>query len=53
MEGWRNKIFAIIKGPSWLPGRPWAGCDADKIDVILSILFIYVKDIHNILILNT
>ncbi|CAH1401955.1 unnamed protein product [Nezara viridula] len=33
MEGWQNKLSSIIKGPSWLPGRPWAGCDADKIDV--------------------
>ncbi|KAK9512203.1 hypothetical protein O3M35_000673 [Rhynocoris fuscipes] len=33
MEGWRNKISAIIKGPSWLPGQKWTGNDADKIEV--------------------
>uniref|UniRef100_A0A1B6EA86 Alkylglycerol monooxygenase n=1 Tax=Clastoptera arizonana TaxID=38151 RepID=A0A1B6EA86_9HEMI len=33
MEGWKNKISAVIKGPSWLPGRPWTGAEEDKIDV--------------------
>lgn len=33
MEGWRNKLSAVVKGPSWLPGRPWTGADEDKIDV--------------------
>lgn len=33
MEGWADKISAMVKGPSWLPGRPWTGADEDKIDV--------------------
>ncbi|XP_075231244.1 alkylglycerol monooxygenase-like isoform X2 [Lycorma delicatula] len=30
MTGWKNKLFAIIKGPSWLPDKPWTGADEDK-----------------------
>ncbi|BES97188.1 Fatty acid hydroxylase superfamily [Nesidiocoris tenuis] len=33
MEGWANKLSAVFKGPSWLPGRPWTGAEEDKIDV--------------------
>ncbi|XP_073980605.1 alkylglycerol monooxygenase-like isoform X1 [Rhodnius prolixus] len=33
MEGMTNKISAVIKGPSWLPGKKWTGDDADKINV--------------------
>ncbi|KAL1132790.1 hypothetical protein AAG570_010742 [Ranatra chinensis] len=33
MNGWQNKLSAIIKGPSWLPGKPWTGLDEDKPDV--------------------
>ncbi|XP_046682473.1 alkylglycerol monooxygenase-like [Homalodisca vitripennis] len=33
MAGWQNKLGAVIKGPSWLPGKPWTGADEDKIDV--------------------
>lgn len=33
MQGWKNKLGAIVKGPSWLPGKPWTGADEDKIDV--------------------
>ncbi|KAF6204185.1 hypothetical protein GE061_002525 [Apolygus lucorum] len=33
MEGWVNKLSAVVKGPSWLPGRPWTGVEEDKIDV--------------------
>jgi len=25
MEGWKNKIYAVIKGPGWTPGSPWTG----------------------------
>ncbi len=25
MDGWKNKIFAVIKGPGWRPGTPWTG----------------------------
>lgn len=33
MKGWKNKASAVVKGPSWLPGRPWTGAEEDKIDV--------------------
>ena len=33
MSGWKNKVSAVIKGPSWLPGRPWTGAEEDKPDV--------------------
>ncbi|XP_059484903.1 alkylglycerol monooxygenase-like [Neocloeon triangulifer] len=33
MEGWRNKLSAVFKGPSWIPGAPWTGRDEDKIKV--------------------
>ncbi|XP_014254410.1 alkylglycerol monooxygenase-like isoform X3 [Cimex lectularius] len=33
MDGWANKISAIVKGPSWLPGKPWTGAEEDKINV--------------------
>ncbi|XP_054281353.1 alkylglycerol monooxygenase-like [Macrosteles quadrilineatus] len=33
MVGWQDKLSAMIKGPSWLPGKPWTGADEDKIDV--------------------
>lgn len=25
MEGWKNKVFSLIKGPGWTPGSPWTG----------------------------
>lgn len=28
-----DKLSSVIKGPSWLPGKPWTGADEDKIDV--------------------
>ena len=33
MSGFKNKISAIVKGPSWVPGSPWTGHHDDKIDV--------------------
>ncbi|XP_044734945.1 alkylglycerol monooxygenase-like [Chrysoperla carnea] len=33
MENWKHKLAAIFWGPSWEPGKPRLGCDADKIDV--------------------
>ncbi|XKL66487.1 hypothetical protein PGB90_009907 [Kerria lacca] len=33
LNGWSNKIQSLFKGPSWLPGRSWTGCDADKTDI--------------------
>lgn len=40
MQGWKNKLGAIVKGPSWLPGKPWTGADEDKIDVSNLIIII-------------
>ena len=25
MDGWKNKISSVIKGPGWSPGSPWTG----------------------------
>ena len=25
VDGWKNKIFSVIKGPGWSPGSPWTG----------------------------
>jgi len=25
VDGWKNKIFSVIKGPGWYPGTPWTG----------------------------
>ncbi|KAK7862895.1 hypothetical protein R5R35_011604 [Gryllus longicercus] len=33
MDGWQNKLAAVWKGPSWLPGRPRLGADEDKLDI--------------------
>ncbi|XP_065333941.1 alkylglycerol monooxygenase-like [Cloeon dipterum] len=33
MEGWKNKLSAVFKGPSWAPGAPWTGREEDKIKV--------------------
>lgn len=33
MSTWQNKLSSVIKGPSWLPGKPWTGAEEDKIDV--------------------
>lgn len=34
MEGWRNKLESLIKGPGWRPGSPWIGYITDVPDVI-------------------
>ena len=34
MEGWRNKLQSLIKGPGWRPGSPWTGYITDVPDVI-------------------
>jgi alkylglycerol monooxygenase len=31
--GWVNKLSVLFKGPSWAPGSPWTGWEADKIKV--------------------
>lgn len=33
MQGWQDKLAAVWKGPSWQPGKPRLGEDADKLDV--------------------
>ena len=25
MDGWKNKLSSLIKGPGWRPGSPWTG----------------------------
>lgn len=25
MDGWKNKVYSLIKGPGWKPGAPWTG----------------------------
>jgi len=25
MDGWKNKLLSVIKGPGWYPGTPWTG----------------------------
>ncbi|XP_035232231.1 alkylglycerol monooxygenase-like, partial [Stegodyphus dumicola] len=32
MKGFKNKIYVIIKGPGWSPGKPWRGCIEDVPD---------------------
>ncbi|XP_054711904.1 alkylglycerol monooxygenase-like [Uloborus diversus] len=29
VDGFKNKLFAIIKGPGWSPGKPWLGTIED------------------------
>ncbi|KAK4307075.1 hypothetical protein Pmani_021130 [Petrolisthes manimaculis] len=33
MDNFWDGLAALIKGPSWIPGLPWTGCDGNKIDV--------------------
>ncbi|XP_067000505.2 alkylglycerol monooxygenase [Anabrus simplex] len=33
MEGWNDKLAAIWKGPSWVPGAPRLGAEEDKLDI--------------------
>lgn len=33
MENWNDKLAAVWKGPSWLPGRPRLGAEEDKLDI--------------------
>ncbi|PNF44132.1 hypothetical protein B7P43_G03182 [Cryptotermes secundus] len=33
MNGWQDKLAAIWKGPSWLPGKPRLGATEDKLDI--------------------
>lgn len=36
MEGWKNKIFSLLKGPGWTPGSPWTGFIDEVPDVRVS-----------------
>ena len=44
MDGWKNKMYSLIKGPGWSPGSPWTGFIEQVPDVIKfnSIVFNYV-----------
>jgi alkylglycerol monooxygenase len=42
MNGWQDKLAAVWKGPSWLPGKPRLGVDEDKLDVSNNSLFPHV-----------
>jgi hypothetical protein len=33
MDGWKNKLYSVIKGPGWMPGTPWTGNLYDVPDV--------------------
>ncbi|XP_069674545.1 alkylglycerol monooxygenase-like isoform X1 [Periplaneta americana] len=33
MNNWQDKLSAVWKGPSWLPGKPRLGADEDKLDI--------------------
>ena len=36
MDGWKNKISSVIKGPGWSPGSPWTGYIDQIPDVSIS-----------------
>lgn len=33
MNGWKNKLRSVIKGPSWVPGLSWTGHDGRRASV--------------------
>nr|CAD7397185.1 unnamed protein product [Timema cristinae] len=33
MSNWQDKLAAVWKGPSWIPGKPRLGADEDKLDI--------------------
>lgn len=33
MDGWKNKIYSLVKGPGWRPGSPWTGFEEEVPDV--------------------
>ena len=37
MDGWKNKIYSLVKGPGWRPGSPWTGFLDEVPDVNQSI----------------
>ena len=37
MDGWKNKVYSVVKGPGWMPGTPWTGNLDDVPDVILKL----------------
>lgn len=36
MDGWKNKIYSLVKGPGWRPGSPWTGFEEEVPDVRIS-----------------
>ena len=37
MDGWKNKVYSVVKGPGWMPGTPWTGNLDDVPDVIFKL----------------
>ena len=37
MDGWKNKVYSVVKGPGWMPGTPWTGNLNDVPDVIFKL----------------
>lgn len=35
MDGWKNKLLSVIKGPGWRPGTPWTG-NLDEVPDVIS-----------------
>nr|CAD7453009.1 unnamed protein product [Timema tahoe] len=33
MPNWQDKLAAVWKGPSWIPGKPRLGAEEDKLDI--------------------
>nr|CAD7255911.1 unnamed protein product [Timema shepardi] len=33
MSNWQDKLAAVWKGPSWIPGKPRLGAEEDKLDI--------------------
>jgi len=43
MDGWKNKVYSVIKGPGWMPGTLWTGNLDDVPDVIFQMTYTYFK----------
>jgi hypothetical protein len=41
MDGWKNKILSLIKGPGWRPGSPWTGYIEEVPDVIIILMHFF------------
>ena len=45
MNGWKNKLFSVIKGPGWMPGSPWTGF-IDEIPEVITTIFNFTPRIY-------